>query len=146
MTHNLSFRYHAHIALHMTTKSLGLGSTKVEVLHTVSLGNKILLQHCSPRNEIWIHWSKSNCWIYFYIVLNKNKNLLVRTKFYWNWAGGMVLIVRTALCQTSGTDFKDDISFVWTVLHIAAIQLHVLRSKILTYHKKLDIKDQPYEY
>jgi len=28
MTHNLSFRYHAD----MTTKGLGLGSTKVEVL------------------------------------------------------------------------------------------------------------------
>jgi hypothetical protein len=41
-----------------------------------------------------IYWSES---IYLYIVLNKNwQKLLVRTKFYWCWAGGLVLIVRTA--------------------------------------------------
>ena len=41
--------------------------------------------------KIWIYWSKSNSWIYFYIVLNKNwKNLLVRRNFT-----GQVLIVRT---------------------------------------------------
>ena len=26
----------------------------------------------SPRNEIWIYWSESNSWIYFYAVLNKS--------------------------------------------------------------------------
>jgi hypothetical protein len=47
--------------------------------------------------KIWIYWSKSNSWIYFYIVLLKKKleNGLVQTKFYWSWAEGLVLIVRT---------------------------------------------------
>jgi len=29
------------------------------------------------------------------------KNLLVRTKFYWSWAGGPVLIVRTVSFVTN---------------------------------------------
>ena len=29
------------------------------------------------------------------------KNLLVRTKFYWSWAGGLVLIVRTVSFVTN---------------------------------------------
>ena len=33
--------------------------------------------------------------LFFNRVLNKNwKNVLVRTKFYWSWTGGPVLIVR----------------------------------------------------
>jgi hypothetical protein len=64
--------------------------------------------------KIWIYWSESNCWIYFYIpvVLNKNKKIYWfeqsftglgpedRTKFYWSWAGGPVLIVRTLFSET----------------------------------------------
>jgi hypothetical protein len=46
--------------------------------------------------KIWIYWSESNLWIYFYIVLKiKLKNLVVRAKFYWSWARGPVLIVKT---------------------------------------------------
>ena len=30
------------------------------------------------------------------LYLNELKNLLVRIKFYWSWAGGPVIIVRTA--------------------------------------------------
>ena len=30
------------------------------------------------------------------------KNLLVRTKFYWSWAEGPVLIVRTAIYRYNG--------------------------------------------
>ena len=43
--------------------------------------------------KIWIYWSESNSWIYFYIVLNKMWIffLLVWTKFYWSWDGGPVL-------------------------------------------------------
>ena len=58
-----------------------------------------LLSNTVLQMKIWIYWSESNSWIYFYIhlVLNKNwKNLLVQTKFFWSWAGGQVLIVRTA--------------------------------------------------
>jgi len=47
-----------------------------------------------------IYWFESNFRIHFYMVLNikrKMKNLLVRTKFYWFWAGGPVLIVRTVV-------------------------------------------------
>ena len=49
--------------------------------------------------KIWIYWSESNPWIYFYIVLKKLKKLLVRTKFDWFWTGGLVLvlIVRTVI-------------------------------------------------
>ena len=43
--------------------------------------------------KIWIHWSKSNFWIYFYIVLNKNWKM-VRTQFYWSWwARGPVCVL-----------------------------------------------------
>ena len=44
---------------------------------------------CSPRNENLNLLAKSNSWIYFYIVLNKN------WKIYWSWARGLMLIVRT---------------------------------------------------
>ena len=47
--------------------------------------------HTFVKVKIWIYWSESNSWI-----LEKLKNLLVRTKFYWSWAGGSVLIVITA--------------------------------------------------
>ena len=33
--------------------------------------------------------------LYIYISKYKLKNLLVQTKFYWSWAGGAVLVVRT---------------------------------------------------
>jgi hypothetical protein len=36
-------------------------------------------------------------YLYFYRDLQKLKNLLVRTKFYWSWAGGLMLMMRTAL-------------------------------------------------
>ena len=45
--------------------------------------------------KIWNYWSESNSWIYFYIVLKK-KQKFNGSKFYWSWAGGPVLIVRTA--------------------------------------------------
>jgi hypothetical protein len=52
----------------------------------------------AQKMNIWAYWSKSNFWIYFYIVLNiKPKNVLVRTKFYWSWGVGQVLILRTAM-------------------------------------------------
>ena len=35
--------------------------------------------------KIWIYWSKSNSWIYFYIVLNKN------WKMYWSEQSLLVL-------------------------------------------------------
>ena len=59
----------------------------------------LLKLHSVLEMKIWIYWSQSNSWIYFiYIYLYKNwKNLLVRTKFYWSWAGKLVLIVRTAV-------------------------------------------------
>jgi hypothetical protein len=64
-----------------------------------------ILGYCfSPRNKIWIYWSESNPWIYFYIILKKTDNftglntvLLVWTKFGWFWAGGPVLVVRTVV-------------------------------------------------
>jgi hypothetical protein len=31
------------------------------------------------------------------LYLNELKNLLVRIKFYWSWAGGPVIIMRTAV-------------------------------------------------
>jgi hypothetical protein len=34
--------------------------------------------------KIWIYWSKSNSWIYFYIPVVLNKNW----KFYWSWDRG----------------------------------------------------------
>ena len=56
-----------------------------------------------PEMKIWIYWSESNSWIYFYIVLNKN------WKIYWSeqsFTGlGPVLIVRTA----------DSLMFYWTI-------------------------------
>ena len=46
----------------------------------------------SPRNENLIFY----IYIYIHIVLNKKwKNLLVRIKFYWSWAGGPLFIVGT---------------------------------------------------
>jgi hypothetical protein len=34
-----------------------------------------ILGYCfSPRNKIWIYWSESNPWIYFYIILKKTDN------------------------------------------------------------------------
>ena len=48
--------------------------------------------------KIWNRWSESNTWIYFYIVLNRNKNnVLVRTELYLSLAGGPVLIVMTVM-------------------------------------------------
>ena len=35
--------------------------------------------------------------LFLYSSKWKLKNLLVRTKFYWSWAGGTVLIVRTGI-------------------------------------------------
>ena len=52
----------------------------------------------SPRNENLnlLVRSKLFNWYFIYVVLNiKLKNWLVRTKFYWLWTGGPVLIVRT---------------------------------------------------
>ena len=59
------------------------------------------VEHQSSKWKKWIYWAESNSWIYFiyiciYIYLNKNWNIfLVRTKFYWSWVAGLVLIVRT---------------------------------------------------
>ena len=48
--------------------------------------------------KITIYWSESNSLIYFkYSSKQKLKNLPVQTKFYWSWAGGPVLIVRTVI-------------------------------------------------
>jgi hypothetical protein len=54
------------------------------------------LDVCSPRNENLNLLIRIKFLIFFYIVLNKNrKNLLVRTKPYWSWDVGPVLIMRT---------------------------------------------------
>jgi hypothetical protein len=45
--------------------------------------------------KIWIYWSKLNSWIYFYIVLNKNRKIYWSEQ--WYWARGLVLIVRTEI-------------------------------------------------
>ena len=50
--------------------------------------------------KIWIYWSESNSWIYFYILLNKN------WKIYWSWARGLVLIMRNALTNLWQTYFS----------------------------------------
>ena len=55
---------------------------------------------CSPQNENLMVRIK------FLNLLNKYiwkklKNLLVRSKFYWSWAGGLVLIVRTVYVRFS---------------------------------------------
>ena len=49
------------------------------------------------KMKIWIYWSKSNSRISTGICKLKLKNLLLRTKFYWSWARGLVLIVRTVV-------------------------------------------------
>ena len=52
---------------------------------------------CIPRNEKLnelVRIKFLNLFLYT-VVLNKNKNLLVQTKFYWSWASRPVLIVRT---------------------------------------------------
>ena len=50
-------------------------------------------QAAIPEKYIWIYWSRSNSWIYFYLVLNKN------WKIYWPEQSftclGLDLIVRT---------------------------------------------------
>jgi hypothetical protein len=63
-------------------------------------GKKMLI-YTVLEMKIWIYWSESNSWIYFYIVLNTN------WKIYWSeqsfiglWAGGPVLIVRTVYKKT----------------------------------------------
>jgi len=69
----------------------------------------------SPRNEIWIYWSESNSWIYFFIFLNKNwKKILIRTKFYLSWTGGTMLIVMT-VCIKLVSFFLDNI--VYLIIH-----------------------------
>ena len=55
-----------------------------------------IIRNTVREMKIWIYWSESNSWIYFYIYLNKNwKIYWFWTKFYWFWAGGPVLIMRT---------------------------------------------------
>ena len=55
---------------------------------------------CSPRNEnlnLLVQIKFLNLfYIHVYSSNKKLKNLLVQTKFYWSWAGGQVLIMRTA--------------------------------------------------
>jgi hypothetical protein len=38
--------------------------------------------------------------LFLYSSKSKQKNLVVQTKFYWSWAGGLVLIVRTLFSET----------------------------------------------
>jgi hypothetical protein len=50
--------------------------------------------------RIWIYWSESillNLFLYKCSSLKKNFNLVIRIKFYWSWAGGLVLIVKTVV-------------------------------------------------
>jgi hypothetical protein len=57
------------------------------------------------KMKIWIYWSESNSWIYFYIhvVLNKNwKIYWSDQQFYWSWDEGPVLIVRNVIYYNSG--------------------------------------------
>ena len=73
-----------------------------EIYFVVFNGWKHLL-NTSPRNEKNEFTGLNQIlefilyiYIYIYIYLNKNWNIfLVRTKFYWSWATGLVLIVRT---------------------------------------------------
>ena len=53
-------------------------------------------QKSSPRNENF-NWLVRIKFLnlFLYSSLKKLKNLLVRTKFYWSWAGGPVLMVST---------------------------------------------------
>ena len=53
----------------------------------------------SPRNEN-MNWLVGIKFLnlFLYSSNQKLKNLLVRTKFYWSWAGGPVHIVRTEHC------------------------------------------------
>jgi hypothetical protein len=40
--------------------------------------------------KTWIYWSKSNSWIYFYIVLNKNGNIYWSNKVLLVWGRMMI--------------------------------------------------------
>jgi hypothetical protein len=76
----------------------------LKVGHPKIISTKFLRQKVF-KMKIWIYWSESNSWIYFYIhvVLNKNwKIYWSDQQFYWSWDEGPVLIVRNVIYYNSG--------------------------------------------
>jgi hypothetical protein len=92
--------------------------TSINVVLVFSMCWGILVFMAVLEIKIWIYWSESNSWIYFYIVLKKN--VLVKTKFHWSWAGEQVLIVRTAM--------------VWVHWSWAGEQVLILRTAMVWVH------------
>jgi hypothetical protein len=77
--------------------------------------------------KILIYWSELNSWIYFlYSSLKKKlKNLLVRTKIYWSWAGGSVLIVRT-VSHVNAYQNKNDLNHTFNWLNTFHVTFTIL--------------------
>ncbi len=81
--------------------------------------------------KIWIYWSESNPWIYFYIKL---KNLLVLTNLNWSWAGGLVLIVKTGImlgfswiqCRVKWSSFCHDLQGHFSGLMVSMLVLSMV--------------------
>jgi hypothetical protein len=90
--------------------------------------------------KLWIYWSESNSWNYFYIVLNKNwKNLLILTMFYWSWAGGLVITVMTYRVREGC--FCITVNFIFYLFEIICLQYNHRQSFALYVHitKKTDM-------
>ena len=89
--------------------------------------------------KIWICWYESNSWIYFYIVQNKNwENVLVRTKLYWSWTGGLVKLYWS---WTGGL-----VLIVRTVYMILSKYLADLNNRIKTYDERDNVRVLNTEY
>jgi hypothetical protein len=80
--------------------------------------------------KIWIYWSKSNTWINFFIVLNKNWKIYWseqsltglgsedRTKFDWSWVRGQnkvwLVLGRRTEQSLAGLGSEDRTKFDWS--------------------------------
>jgi len=82
------------LGITMSTQTVEMGTLILKTLILISQWVMLLPIHSSK----WKFESTGPNQILsvLFIALNKVKNLLVRTKFYWSWAGGSVLIVITA--------------------------------------------------
>jgi hypothetical protein len=72
---------------HMIMTTAALYFTIIDSYHTMYFCNLSILHELVVLNKIWptflelkiwIYWSESNSWIYFYIILNKN------CQIYWS--------------------------------------------------------------
>ena len=69
------------------------------LIELLGFNNSVALFHYHfPVHEMKFEFTEPNQileFIFIYTSKQKLKNLLVQTNFYWSWAGGPVLIVRT---------------------------------------------------